>query len=264
FAECLLHDVVIGTPLTAKNDQQLAGTFLYRAIYRYRPDARPRWPADDLDEYRAWAGRRDKLTRAQATSGFTLGFQLEEAPAADVDDWQLHFQVSAKRDPSHRLRLADYWDLGQRARVDLTRPFGPDFEKRLLLDLGHAARIYPEVWRGLETSRPAGFRLTLEEAFSFLRESALILEDAGYTVSVPAWWTPEGRRRAKLRLKTAQRQTKGKTGAGAGYLGFDPIVAYQYELSIGDAAVSEEEWRQLVEARTPLVRFRGQTTPSRT
>ena len=258
FAECLLHDVVIGTPLTAKNDQQLAGTFLYRAIYPYRPDARPRSPADDLDEYRAWAGWRDKLTRAQAASGFTLGFQLEEAPAADVDDWQLHFQVAAKRDPSHRLRLAGYWDLGPRARVDLTRPFGPDFEKQLLLDLGHAARIYPEVWRGLETSRPAGFRLTLEEAFSFLKESAWVLEDAGYTVSVPAWWTPEGRRRAKLRLKTAQRQTKGKTGAGAGYLGFDSIVAYQYELSIGDAAVSEEEWRQLVEAKTPLVRFRGQ------
>ena len=258
FGECLLHDVVIGTPLTAKHDRQLAGTFLYRAFYPYRPDARPRSPSDDLTEYRAWAGWREKLTRAQTASGFTLGFLLEEAPAAEVDGWQLHFQVTAKRDPSHRLRLAGYWDLGPRARADLTRPFGPDFEKQLLLDLGHAARIYPELWRGLETSRPAGFRLTLDEAFSFLKGTAWILEDAGYTVSVPAWWTPEGRRRAKLRLKTAQRQTKGKTGAGAGYLGFDSIVAYQYELSIGDAVVSEEEWRQLVEAKTPLVRFRGQ------
>ena len=258
FGECLLREAVTGTPLTAKNDQQLAGTFLYRAMYPYRPDARPRPPADQLAEYHAWAAWREKLTGAQTYAGFTLGFQLEEAPAEDVDDWQLHFQVAAKRDPSHRLRLADYWDLEPRARANLVRPFGADFERHLLTGLGHAARIYPEVWRGLETSRPAGFNLTLEEAFSFLKESAWVLEDAGYTVSVPAWWTPEGRRRAKLRLKTAQRPAKGKTGAGSGLLSFDSIVTYRFELSIGDAVVSEEEWRQLVEAKTPLVRFRGQ------
>ena len=258
FGEYLLRDVVTGTPLTAKNDQQFAGTFLYRAIYPYRPDVQPRSTADDLAEYRAWAGWREKLTQAQAAAGFTLGFQLEEAPAADADDWRLHFQVAAKRDPSHRLRLADYWELNPKARANLVRPFGSDFEKQLLLGLGHAARIYPELWRGLETSQPVGFRLTLDEAFSFLKENAWVLEDAGYTVSVPAWWTPEGRRRAKLRLKTSLRPAKGKTGAGSGYLGFDSIVAYQHELSIGDAVVSEEEWRQLVEAKTPLVRFRGQ------
>jgi len=256
FGECLLHDVVTGTPLTAKSDRQLSGTFLYRAIYPYRPDARHGSPADELTEYRAWAGWRERLTQAQTAAGFTLGFQLEEA--TDVDDWQLHFQVAAKHDPSHRLRLADYWGLEPKARANLSRPFGSDFEKLLLLGLGHAARIYPELWRGLETSRPAGFRLTLGEAFSFLKENAWILEDAGYTVSVPAWWTPQGRRRAKLRLKTAQRPAKGKTGSGSGYLSFDSIVAYQYELSIGDAVVSEEEWRQLVEAKSPLVRFRGQ------
>ncbi len=258
FAECQLHEAVTGTPLTAKNDQQLAGTFLYRAMYPYRPDGRPRSPSDELAEYRAWAGWREKLTRPQVDAGFILGFQLEEAPADDVDDWQLHFQVAAKRDPSHRLRLADYWELEPTARANLARPFGSGFERHLLLGLGHAARIYPEVWRGLETSRPAGFHLTLEEAFSFLKESAWVLEDAGYTVSVPAWWTPEGRRRAKLRLKTAQRPAKGKTGAGSGLLGFDSIVTYRFELSIGDAVVSDEEWRQLVEAKTPLVRFRGQ------
>ena len=258
FGEWLLRDVVIGTPLTAKNDQQIAGTFLYRAIYPYRPDARPRLPDDELAEYRAWAGWREKLTWAQTSAEFTLGFQLEEAPAADAGGWRLHFQVASKRDPSHRLRLEDYWTLEPEEQARLARAFGSDFEKRVLQGLGHAARIYPLVWRGLDTSRPAGFRLTLDEAFSFLKEHAWILQDAGYTVSVPAWWTPEGRRRAKLRLKTSLRPSKGKTAAGAGHLGFDSIVSYQYELAIGDAVVSEEEWRQLVEAKTPLVRFRGQ------
>ena len=257
FSECLLHDLVTGTPLTAKHDQQLGGTFMYRAMYPYRPDTHSQPPDVALAEYRAWAGWREKLTRAQTSAGFTLGFQLEEA-SGDIDDWHLHFQLAAKRDPSHRMRLADYWKLEPTARATTARTFGADFEKNLLIGLGHAARIYPELWRGLETSQPAGFRLTLEEAFSFLKEHAWVLEDAGYTVSVPAWWTPEGRRRAKLRLKTAHRSTQGATTSARGYLSFDSIISYHYELSIGDTAVSAEEWRQLVESKTPLVRFRGQ------
>ncbi len=257
FGECLLQDVVSGTPLLAKHDQELAGTFLYRALYPYRPDTRPQPPDSALAEYRAWAGWREKLTRAQAGAGFTLGFQLEEA-SADADDWRLHFQVAAQRDPSQRLRLAEYWELDPTARATAARSFGKDFEKHLLLGLGHAARIYPELWRGLETSQPASLLLTLEEAFAFLKEQAWVLEDAGYTVSVPAWWTPEGQRRAKLRLKTAPRSTKGAAVSANGYLTFDALLSYRYELAIGDTVVSEEEWRDLVESKTPLVRFRGQ------
>ncbi len=258
FAECLLHDVVTGIPLTAKQDQQLAGTFLYRAMYPYRPETRSQPPEAALTEYRAWAAWRNQLTQAQTGTRFTLGFQLEDASAEDSDDWWLHFQVAARHDPSHRLRLAEYWALQPAARVRTTRAFGRDFEKHLLLGLGHAARIYPELWRGLDTSQPSGLRLTLEEAFTFLKEDAWALEDAGYTVSVPAWWTPEGRRRAKLRLKTAPRAAQGGTAPTRGYFSLDTIVAYDYDLTMGDTVVSAEEWQQLVEAKTPLVRFRGQ------
>ena len=38
------------------------------------------------------------------------------------------------------------------------------------------------------------------------------------------------------------------------------MVAYEYQLAIGGEPVSEEEWRQLVAAKSPLVHFRGQWT----
>ena len=72
-----------------------------------------------------------------------------------------------------------------------------------MLALGYAARIYPTIWAGMATDHPTGCHLTLDEAFAFLIESAWVLGDAGYTVIVPAWWTPEGRRRTKVRLKTS-------------------------------------------------------------
>ena len=206
-----------------------------------------------------WAVWRQELTSAHMTAPFSLCFRLEEPPATDVDAWQVHFLVAARDDPSFKLSLADYWRLGRTARAAIVRRFGQDFEKHLLLGLGHAARIYPRVWDGLETAQPVGFQLTLDEAFAFLKDSAWVLEDAGYTVMVPAWWTPEGRRRVKIRLRTSARPGKPAPAARpGGSLSLDAVIDYQYQLSIGGQVVSEAEWRQLVAAKTPLVQFRGQ------
>jgi SNF2 family DNA or RNA helicase len=256
FSECLLNEVVTGTPLTAKLDQQIAGTLLYNCFYPYRPASRSQTAEAALEEYRRWAVWRTKLTEAQTGTGFTLCFRLEEAPADDTDNWWLRFLVASKRDASFKLDLAEYWALDAAGQQRLLPYLGAEFERNLLLALGHAARIEPKLWHGLETDRPAGLRLTLEEAFAFLTESAWVLEDAGCTVIVPAWYTPEGRRRARIRLKTSA--ARGKAASPKGYFSMDALVAYRPELSIGGETVSEEEWRQLVAAKTPLVQFRGQ------
>src|SRR5438034_2207400 len=257
FSECLLHNVVTGTPFTAKFDQQIAGTLLYGCVYPYRP-APPQASADALEDYKHWLAWRANLTRAHTEAGFTLCFRLEEAPSTDVDNWQLHFVVAARHDPSLRLSLDAYWHLKPKDRTEVIRHFGQDFEKNLLLALGYAARIYPTVWTGMATDHPTGCRLTLDEAFAFLKESAWVLGDAGYTVIVPAWWTPDGRRRTKVRLKTSMRSPKGATTLSQGHLSLNTIISYEYQLSVGGQVVTEEEWQQLVNAKTPLVQFRGQ------
>jgi hypothetical protein len=76
-------------------------------------------------------------------------------------------------------------------------------------------------------------------------------------VIVPAWWTPKGRQRAKVRLK-AKGKSLGGNDKAKSYFSFDTLVQYQYELAIGDEPVTEQEWHQLVNAKTPLVKFRGQ------
>jgi SNF2 family DNA or RNA helicase len=257
FSECLLHTIVTGTPFTGKFDQQIADTLLYKCVYPYRP-ALSRDTAEVLEDYKHWLAWRANLTRAHTEAGFTLCFKLEEAPASDIDNWQLHFLVAARHDPSLKLSLDEYWHLNSRTRAETARPFGKDFEKNLLLALGYAARVYPTIWAGMATDHPTGCHLTMDEAFAFLKESAWVLGDAGYTVIVPAWWTPEGRRRTKVRLKTSLRSPKGSTTAGPGYLNLHSIISYEYQLSVGGQVVTEEEWQQLVNAKTCLVQFRGQ------
>jgi SNF2 family DNA or RNA helicase len=256
FSECLLHDLVIHTPTTAKFEGQIAESLLSRCLNRIAINTPGRTNAD-LELYQQWLVWQQKIARTQTDSSFYLCFQLQ-APLKEGEHWQLEFQVSPKQDPSLKLPLAAYWTMTPAKQKILQKQFGKDFEQNLLLNLGYAARIYERLWQGLETDRPEGMNLNLDEAFEFLRESAWILEDAGYKVIVPAWWTPAGRRRAKLRLKAAVKGTSSGKSQKKSYFGFDQLVEYQYELAIGDETVSAKEWEQLVNAKAPLIKFRGE------
>ncbi len=213
---------------------------------------------EELEDYKHWLAWRKNFTRAHTEAGFTLCFRLQEAADDDIDNWRLHFLVASRRDPSLKLELDDYWQLNAQARAEAMQHFGQDFEKNLLLALGYAARIYGKLWEVWPQTARRGVSLTMEEAFAFLKESAWVLEDAGYTVIVPAWWTPQGRRRTKVRLKTSLRPAKGSAAVSQGHFTLRSIISYEYQLSIGGEAVTEEEWQQLVNAKTPLVQFRGQ------
>ena len=50
FSECLLHDIVVGTPFTAKFEQQIGDTLLYRCVFPYRPILLQASPEKKLEE----------------------------------------------------------------------------------------------------------------------------------------------------------------------------------------------------------------------
>ncbi len=255
FSQVVLADLIAHTPLTAKVEEQVSNTILGHCL---NPKLdRPQTGAVALEQYQQWLAWKIKITRTQTDSPFTLCLKLHAPPQGHTEPWQLELLVASKQDPSLKVALSDYWAMGTKAKASLKKQFGQDFEATLLLHLGYAARMYPKLWQGLETSQPVGMPLTLEEAFAFLKESAWILEDAGYTVIVPAWYTPAGRRRAKLRLKASSSQKAGQAKS-KGLLSLTAIVQYQYELAIGDQSITSKEWQQLVNAKTPLVQFRGE------
>lgn len=256
FSECLLTNVVTHTPSTQAFEKTLSDSLIADCLH---PDASgsPWRSADRLEQFGQWQAWRDRIVQTQTNLPFYLCFQLQD-PSKSDDAWQLQLQMAPKHDPSLRLSLHDYWHMSDQQRQDLRPQFGEAVDQHLLMHLGYAARIYPRLWAGLETDQPVGIALDVAAAFEFLKESAWVLENAGYKVIVPAWWTPQGRQRAKVRLKV-----KGKSGAGSSpvsnaHLSFDTLVQYQYELAIGDQPVSQQEWKQLVNAKTPLVQFRGQ------
>ncbi|MBW4549861.1 MAG: DEAD/DEAH box helicase [Aphanocapsa sp. GSE-SYN-MK-11-07L] len=255
FSECLLTQIVTQTPSSNAFEQKIADTLVYSCL---KPDQRgmPWTTQTGWELYQQWQVWRDRISRSQTEAAFHLCFQLQE-PAKSEESWQLEFQIASRQDPSLRLPLIDYWRMRPKQQKDLQKQFGQQFEQNLLLNLGYAARIYSRLWTGLETDQPTGIFLDLAAAFEFLKESAWVLEDAGYKVIVPAWWTPQGRRRAKVRLK-AKGKSLSASNKSKSYFSHDTLVEYQYELAIGGEKISEQEWQQLVGAKTPLVLFRGQ------
>ncbi|MGJ5673094.1 MAG: DEAD/DEAH box helicase [Nostochopsis sp.] len=255
FCEFMLDDLLTHTPSTAAFDKQIVDSLVYYCLYPNRHN--PLKSDTNLAEYQQWLAWKTKITRTQSDSSFHLCLQLYDPTPENIDNWQMQFLVASKQDPSLKLALADYWPMSPKNKAGVEKEFGKNFEINLLLKLGYAARMYPKLWQGLESDRPIGMGLSLEEAFDFLKESAWVLEDSGFKVIVPAWYTPAGRRRAKIRLKASSGKsaTKSKTKS---YFGIDSLVQYQYELAIGDQVVTPKEWEQLINAKSPLVHFRGQ------
>ena len=255
FSEYLLSDIVTHTALPASFDKKIADT-LVRDCLMAPPNPYDRNSGWDL--YEQWRGWCDRIRHTQTSVPFYLCFQLQD-PAQPDDPWQLQFLVSPKQDPSLQISLMDYWRFKADRQQKLQKQLGDSFEHNLLLNLGYAARIYPKLWEGLETDQPTGIQLPIAAALDFLQEAAWVLENAGYKVIVPAWWTPQGRQRAKVRLRA-----KGKSSGAGGndkaksYFSMDRLVEYQYELAIGGQQVSEREWMDLVNAKSSLVQFRGQ------
>jgi hypothetical protein len=255
-AAVVLNRLMTGLSLPQSFLKRIDGTFLAAGVQP--PSSRPGapGPAISLETYQAWRGWRERLGRAHTAPAFDLAFQLIE-PEDEAGAWALAFQAVSRQDPSLRLSLADYWALDARGRTKARAPFGGAFEREALLLLGQAARMVPAIWRGLETDRPARLSLSTAEAHAFLKGDAWLLEDAGFRVLVPAWWTPEGRRRVRARLVPAS-PPKGKAAAASAGPGEEGWLDFRYQLAIGDEPVTPEEWRSLVAAKASLVRFRGQ------
>ena len=220
---------------------------------------------EDWRKWRTWQqailGYSGQLSVADSKDkfGFVLGIRLQQIDNTREDALRVAFFVSARHDPSLQINLEEWWGMSTGKQSKWLKHFGKQFERNLLVNLGHAARMCPLLWQSLETSRPTGLDIDIETAYEFLKNDALVLESAGFRVLLPSWWTPKGRRRALLRVNAS---TRSKSSASvenpSGYFKFDSLVRFRYELSVGGEPVSPEEWRELANAKAPLVRFRGE------
>ncbi len=209
--------------------------------------------------YTAWSEWTAQL-RGAGEADFRLCFRLEppdpEAPTkrGKPPEWALRYFLQANDDPSLLVPVTQVWQ----ARGGVLEYLQYRFEQaqeRVLAGLGLAARLFPPILASLRAARPEAAPLTVDEAYAFLREVGPLLEGSGFGVLVPPWWTKSGARlgvRAKATLK-ADANIIGK-----GILSSEALVAFEWELALGDEPLTREEFERLVALKMPLVQVRGQ------
>ena len=188
------------------------------------------------DRIESW--RRAVLEEHAAENRLCL--RVEE-PQADDDSWRIVYLLQSRDDPSLLIDAASAW-----AKTGLRRA--------LLASLGRAAQVSPQVQASLHQgkSAPWGFALDTPGVYTFLSETAWLLEQAGVGMILPAWWLGKN---TKTRLSTRAHVKRSATNAG---LRIDSLVNVDWSVAIGDASLTARELERLAKLKMPLVRIRGQ------
>jgi SNF2 family DNA or RNA helicase len=197
-----------------------------------------------------------------AAAPFRLCFRLEEPPANGDGEtaiapaagpWYVRYLLQAADDPSLLVPVADVWTAKGRQAALLRRgAFDP--REYLLSALGQASAVCPGVEDSLKTATPAGYELDTAGAHDFLTDKAWLLEQAGFGVHLPAWWTRKG---TKLRLSVWAHVKSPPMQSGGG-LSLEQVLKFDWQVALGDQPLALAELEALARLKAPLVKIRGQ------
>lgn len=205
-------------------------------------------------EVRSWLAQ---IQLVDSNASFRTCFRFEPPDNHENGSrWRISFHLQANDDRSLLVPAEEVWKARSSVVTFLKRRF-ENPQERLLADLGKASRLFPALEESLQTAHPMELMLNTEQAYAFLRESAPLLEQSGFGVTLPSWWQKPTRLGVKLMLKP-----KGKSKADAqtrsGLMSMDAVVSYDLKIALEDEMLSPEEFEKLVNLKIPLVKVRGQ------
>jgi SNF2 family DNA or RNA helicase len=206
-------------------------------------------------------GEWQRPIRVPVSAPFRLCFRLEE-PEKHTDEsseakdgqgaWHVRYLLQDVSDPSLLIPARHAWSVDESDTLPLKR-CGFNVREYLLLSLGQASGICPRIEASLQNAAPEGYEVDVTGAHEFLTEKASVLEQTGFGVMLPAWWSRKG---TKLRL-TARAHVKSPTMQGDG-LSLGELVQFEWQVALGKEKLTLQELTALADLKAPLVKVRGQ------
>ncbi|MCT9088258.1 SNF2-related protein [Streptomyces sp. ASQP_92] len=170
-------------------------------------------------------------------------------------------QVHSLADPTLVVDAADLWADGaadERPQAPTAVPgsgveaFGPRARIDALLALRRAARVWSPLGLLLERGVPDVLPLTEDELYELLGEASARLAAAGITVHWP-------RELARTLSATAVvRPAPGSATDGTSFFDAGELLAFDWQLALGDEPLTNAEMDVLAESHRPIVRLRDQ------
>ncbi|MEP7288982.1 MAG: DEAD/DEAH box helicase [Chloroflexota bacterium] len=207
--------------------------------------------ADQLyKDWQTWVGQSDVAGNA----AFRITFRLDAPDDPNNPDdsaWALHYLLQATDDPSLVVTAGQVWREKGKSLGYLHQRFDQP-QERLLAALGFAARVFPPIEQSLHSATPDKAVLNTTQAYTFLKESALLLQNSGFRVLLPRWW---GGKTARV---TAKATVKTPKSASKSLLTMQSLINYEWQVMLGGEPLSREEFERLARLKQPLVQLRGQ------
>ncbi|NSW91166.1 MAG: DEAD/DEAH box helicase [Firmicutes bacterium] len=175
-------------------------------------------------------------------------------PEGKEKGWKLDYLLQARDDQSLLVSAEEIWKKAGGVTAFLQRNFGNP-QERLLEDLSIASRVFEPILESLYSAKPTGCILSTEQAYSFFKEGAVLLEENGFGIIAPSWWKKPAN--ISLRLKVG---VKGKSqgAVSKSILNLNTLLEYDWKAAIGDVVLSDEDFKKLSKLKVPLVRVRGE------
>ena len=180
---------------------------------------------------------------------FRTCFALQPPPQGS-ETWTLRYGLQAIDDESLFVDAETVWQHPEEQIVYQQRPIERP-QELLLTGLALAAQLHSAVAETLEQACPVACSLDPVQAYEFVKGSAWRLRDSGLGTILPPGLTPgssEKRLGLKIRAQAPQRQQLGLQG----------LLQFQWDLAIGDRALSREEFERLLAQQSPLVEVDGE------
>jgi len=184
-----------------------------------------------------------------ASSGHPrIGFRLLE-PTAPRGPWVLAFLLvhRARGEAVLASELANPTSRGRELIESMKQP-----RETLDITLERSSACFAPIRRALKNHQTS-VTLSAAEAWTFITEAADQLRRQGGQVEIPAALSQAGQRRVRARVRVTMKDNEV---ASAGLL--SSVLNYRWEASLGDDALTESEFKELVKHKTPLVHHRGQ------
>lgn len=189
--------------------------------------------------------------RALEQRQFRVALRLAPPPSGS-ENWRLEYLLQALDEATFQVEAASIWQLEAEAMVYHGRTIHHPSET-LLQGLGLASRYYPPIAQSLETGYPTGCDLDPIQAYEFIQAIAWQLQDRGLGVILPAGL--QGGQSSQRLGVSIQSQVQPKKGER---LSFQSLVSYRLQLMLGKQVISERDFQNLLDQRSPLVEIGGQ------
>lgn len=188
-----------------------------------------------------------------SNSPVRLCFRLEE-PASPKGKWFVRYMIQSRDDPSLLVTADVAWNSESNVL-----PKGVNIKEFLLTSLGRASGIFTSITEGLKDkttsteSNIKGCAINLQKAHDFLTRESIALEQAGYGIIFPSWWTGKGNN-SRIKVSAEIRAPKMKA---AGMFNLKSIISFDWKIAVGGQNITIQELQKLAQVKSPLVNMRG-------